>query len=97
MQTGDIGPHQGKRIDDAAHGTFLDRGIPCQRRLKKLSCQNTGDQPGGCAAVTGIKDAVGFSQAVKTFAVNQDMFGRVLDGDAHFAETIYCGETVCAL
>ena len=36
-------------------------------------------------------------KAVESFAVDQDMVGRIFDGDAQPAKTVYRGETVRTL
>ena len=73
------------------------RGVARQSRLEGLPGQDAGDQSGGGAAVTGVENAVGLMQAVESFAVDQDMVGRIFDGDAQPAKTVYRGEAVRAL
>ena len=50
--------HEGERIYDPLHGTFLDGFVPGEGHVKILGRQDSADQPGGGAAVAAVQDAV---------------------------------------
>ena len=52
-----------------------------------LSCQNTGNQSGGSAAVAGVQCGIRSRQTVQAFAVYKDPFRCILNLDSHFAKT----------
>ena len=91
----DVCTHHGKRSHDSFHGAGTDRIIPIQLAGKILSCQNTGDQPGGCATVTYIQDLRWGNKAMQSPAMNQNFVVISLDINTHFAEAGDCRETVC--
>ena len=97
IDTCNVGSHHRQWLHDAAHGTLLNRRVTGQSSLERLCRQNTGDQPGGGAAVAGIQYVLRRLQAVKPFAMNQNMFRCIFYCDSHFTETFYCGEAVRAL
>ena len=54
IDTLNISPHPGKRLNDTAHGTFLDGCISGENGLKGLRGKNAGEQAHGRAAVAAV-------------------------------------------
>ena len=79
MNRSDRSAHLRKRRHDALHRTLLDRSVAGDRRIKRLSGENAGEQPYSRAAVSCVDDAGRPGEPMQPFSVNDDRSAVLLN------------------
>ena len=95
-----VSAHLGEGLHDPAHGSCRYGRVAADHGSERLGSQDSGDDPGGRPAVSGIKaDRVrSRAQPSQTPAADCNLSFLLIDGDLHAqpAETVYRREAVRA-